>query len=135
MEEAVVTLLTTAAGAGITVLPTVAVNWGLHPQGAALPGLVLNLVADTQDYTQAGESGLRRASVQIDAYAADAGAVLRLGREINTVLSGHRGPATGGFLEGIFRTARRGPVREGGTNEPERPFRLSMDFDVNWRES
>lgn len=133
MEEAFTNLLTTASGAGIALLPGVPVNWGLHPQGAALPGLVLTVVSDQQGYTQDGESGLQRASVQIDAYGGDAGTVLRLGREIRAVLSGYRAAAAGGFFEGIFLVARRGPAREGGTNEAERPFRMSMDFDVNWR--
>jgi hypothetical protein len=132
MEEALVALLTGAAGAGITLLPDAPVNWIVHPQGVALPGVVLNLVSDPQGYTQDGENGLRQARVQIDAYALDASEAIRLGREVRQVLSGHRGAATGGFFEGIFLTNARSS-REGGTNEAERPFRLGLDFDVNWR--
>lgn len=132
MEEDLRDLLLTAAETGTLLTEDTPVNWGVHPQGAGLPGVVLNRIGGAEGYTQAGPDGLTRAAVQIDVYALDQAVAVRLAREVKGVLSGHRGAGTLGFFEGIFLTATRSG-REGGTNEAERPFRQSMDFDVKWR--
>jgi hypothetical protein len=134
MEEDFRDLLRTAAASGVLLTPAVEVNWVEHPQGRALPGIVLTLVSGLEGYTQAGPDGLTRAVVQVDVYAMAHHVAVGLAREVRTVLSGHRDFGTRGFFEGIFLTATRSG-REGGTNEAERPFRQSMDFDVNWRAS
>jgi hypothetical protein len=134
MEEDLRDLLQAAAVTGTLLTPSVEVNWGSHPQGTALPGVVLNTIGGAEGYTQAGRNGLSQASVQIDVYGLVHDDVVGLAREIRDALSGFRGEGTTGFFEGIFLTATRSG-REGGTNEAERPFRRSMDFDVNWRET
>lgn len=133
MEEDFRELLLSAAVAGTLFTPDIEVNWDAHPQGEALPGVVLTLISGAEGYTQAGRDGLLRATVQVDVYGPDHAPVVGIAREIRDALSGYRGEGPGGFFEGIFLTATRSG-REGGTNEAERPFRHSMDFDVNWRE-
>jgi hypothetical protein len=132
MEEDLRKLLLTAALSGRLFTTETEVNWGEHPQGATLPGVVLNTVSQAEGYTQAGRNGLTEATVQIDVYGPDYAGVVGVAREIRDALSGWRGEAVCGFFEGIFLTATRSG-REGGTNEAERPFRESMDFDVKWR--
>lgn len=132
MEDDLRELLLSVALGGTLFTPDIEVNWGTHPQGAALPGVVLNRIAGAEGYTQDGPNGLLQASVQIDVYGPNHDDVVRLAREIGAALSGYRGDGAYGFFDGIFLTATRGG-REGGTNEAERPFRQSMDFDVNWR--
>lgn len=132
MEEDLRALLFTAALSGRLFTSEIEINWGEHPQGSALPGVVLNMISQAEGYTQAGRNGLTQATVQIDVYGPDYATVVGVAREIRDALSGWRGEAACGFFEGIFLTATRSG-REGGTNEAERPFRESMDFDVNWR--
>jgi hypothetical protein len=132
LEEDLRGLLLAAAAGGAALTPAVEVNWDVHTQGVALPGVVLTLVSGGEGIAQDGPTGLEQVAVQVDAYAATPGAALALAREIRTVLHGFRGDGATGFFEGIFLTATRSG-REAGANEAERPFRQSMDFDVNWR--
>ena len=134
MEEDLRELLLAAAVTGLWLTPATEVNWTAHPQGTPLPGVVLNLIAGAEGYTQEGPNGLTQSVLQIDVYGTDQAQVIGVARDVRTALSGYRGPAACGFFEGIFLTATRSG-REGGTNEAERPFRQSMDFDVNWRAS
>jgi hypothetical protein len=132
MEEDFRELLQYAALRGHALTPTTEINWGVHPQGVDLPGVVLNLVAGAEGHTQQGRDGLTRAVVQVDVYALTYEAALYLAREVRCALDAYRGAVTCGVFEGIFLTATRSG-RESGTNEAERAFRRSMDFDVNWR--
>lgn len=109
------------------------VSWDEHPQGVSLPGIVLHQVSRSQGYTQAGPDGLTRASVQVDVFSLQQAQAEYGANAVVAFLSGYRGAGTTGFFQGIFLTATRSG-REGGTNEADRPFRQSMDFDVNWRE-
>ena len=133
MEDDLRELLLSAAVTGTVFVPGIEVNWDAHPQGEALPGVVLTRIAGAEGYTQTGRDGLLQAVVQVDVYGPDHAPVVGIAREIAAALSGYRGDGVCGFFEGIFLTATRSG-REGGTNEAERPFRQSMDFDVNWRE-
>jgi len=105
------------------------VNWTLHPQGAAYPALVLNVVSDLPGLSLSGPTGLFQGRVQIDAYALSSiDDAIRLGRAVTNLLHGHAG---GGF-RGVWQDGRR-TSREGGTNEATRPYRVSLDFVTNWR--
>ena len=127
MEEALRAIL--LASSGVTTLaPAARINWGEHPQGAALPGLVLNVVSDAEGLHLKGPDGLSEGRVQIDAYAKTYGEAKTLSRAVRTVLHGYRG---GGFRL-VSHVATR-DSREGGTNEAERPFRISLDFTTSWR--
>lgn len=135
MEEDFKALLTAADGGAYPLLAAATVNWFEHPQGQPLPCVVLHKVSGAEPYAQDGRTGLVQARVQVDVWA-DAGPsdALLLAREIEALLSGYRGAVSGGLgrFQGIFLTSTRSG-REGGSNEAERPFRQTMDFDVNWR--
>lgn len=132
MEQALRDLLLAAALAGDITPATMEVSWLEHPQGVARPGIVLTPVSGTEPYAQDGPIGLQQATVQVDIYADDRDQAAAIAGQVRAVLSGYRGPGTGGRFEGIFLTATRAG-RETGTNEAERPWRRSMDFDLNWR--
>ena len=92
MEEAFRTLLT--GHAPITALvPATRINFGKHPQGAPLPGIVLNVVANgSTDYSLDG-AGLYDARVQVDAYADTYARVKAVQRAVQARLEGYQGGA------------------------------------------
>ena len=126
MEEAIrARLLATAA---VTAICSTRINWGSHPQGHALPGIVLQRISGAEGATLQGRDGLDVGRVQVDAWALDYGAAKTLARAVVASLHGHR---TAPF-QGVFHEATR-EEREGGSNEADRPYRVSLDFIVNWR--
>jgi hypothetical protein len=66
--------------------------------------------------------------MQVDCYAASYAAAKVLSRVVLTVLNGHRG---GGFR--LIESVAIRDGREGGSNEADRPFRVSLDFLTHWR--
>lgn len=124
MEEQLRALLQTDTAIG-TITPHI--NWGAHPQAQPLPALVLNVISDTEGYTLDGPDGLSAIRVQADCYATTYGAAKALSRAVRSKLSGH----SGGQFQGVFLAGSR-DGREGGTNEADRPFRVSMDFMVHF---
>lgn len=127
MEEALRAIL--LASSGVTALaPAARINWGAHPQGAALPGVVLTVISDAEGLVMNGPNGLSLGRVQVDCYAETYTGAKVLARVIRAVLHG--------FHNANFRlithVASR-DSREGGANEADRPFRVSMDFTTAWR--
>lgn len=117
------------ASSGVTALaPAARINWGAHPQGAALPALVLNVISDAEGYHLKGRDGLSQGRVQVDAYAETYAQAKQLSRAVRAALSGYRG---GGFRL-VEHVATR-DSREGGSNEADRPYRVSLDFLTHWR--
>lgn len=116
------------ATSGVTALVATRINWGTHPQGAALPAIVLNVIDDADGYTLAGPDGLSQGRVQVDCYATSPGAADRLAEAVIAALSGY----SDSNFRGVFRAGKR-DGREGGSNEADRPFRVSLDFITNWR--
>jgi hypothetical protein len=129
MEEALRTLLSGAA-AVTALVPATRINWGVHPQGEPLPGIVLTLISGAEGYTLTGPDGLSQGRVQVDCYAHDYRTAKLLSRAVIAALSGYRG---GGF-QGVFHAGTR-DSREGGTNEAERPYRVGVDFTFTWSET
>ncbi|MFG6586066.1 DUF3168 domain-containing protein [Sulfitobacter sp. MOLA879] len=125
MEELIRDLL--LADAGVSGHVGDRVNYGTHPQGEPYPGLVLNTVWDAEGMNIDGPDGVSRGRVQVDCYAMTYGGAKWLSRAVRNVLSGH----AGGALQGVFHASSR-DSREGGTNEVERPFRVSLDFNVTF---
>ncbi|MGR3813406.1 MAG: DUF3168 domain-containing protein [Cognatishimia activa] len=105
------------------------INFGENPQGEGLPAIVLNVISAAEGETLGGTDNLSQGRVQVDCYGHDYGTAKRLARAAKNTLSAYRG---GGF-QGIFHEDSR-DNREGGSNEAERPFRVSMDFLTNWSE-
>lgn len=125
MEEAFRTLL--KADAGVTALAGARIDFGAALDTSG-PYLVLWTIGDGAGHTLAGSDGLSRGRVQVDCYAASYPAAKRLSRAVRAALDAHRG---GGF-RAIFHDATR-DTREGGNNEAELPFRISLDFLTYWR--
>jgi hypothetical protein len=113
--------------------PTVAIagdriNWGEHPQGAPRPYVVLQAVSDVEGMTLEARNGLAQTRVQVDCYAMTMKGAVDLAAAVQTRLFGYR---AGAIRNVEYLTTRDG--REGGANEADRPFRVSMDFLVHWR--
>lgn len=126
MEEAFKALLANALPV-FDLVPSTSINWGQHPQGVPLPGIVLTVIDDLEQVTHQGPDGLSQARVQVDCYADTYSQAKTLGRAVRLALNGYRG---NGF-QGVFLAATR-EGREGGTNEADRPFRVSQDFQTHW---
>jgi hypothetical protein len=127
MEEEFRAILTGAAA--VTALaPASRINFVSHPQGAPLPGVVLTVVTDFENMTMRGPDGLSQGRVQADCYAMTYTQAKQLSRAVRAALSGYSG---GGFSLVEHVATRDG--REGGSNEAERPFRVSLDFQTHWR--
>lgn len=128
MEQDFRALLTSAAA--VTALaPPSRINWGAHPQGKPLPALVLNHLSGARGMSMSGPDRLRQARVQVDCYAPTYAQAKALARAVDAVAHGHRGPT----LRYVEMIAER-DTRESGSNEAERPYRVSLDFNVNWRD-
>lgn len=130
MEEALRTML--LANAGVTAIAGTNINWGEHPQGVATPFIVLTLIDDAEGlYLDAdeGSDGLSIGRVQVDCYGTSYRTAKRLARAVRAAAHGYRG----GSFSGIFEVASR-DFREGGSNEADRPFRVSVDLLTHWRE-
>lgn len=127
MEEVFRALLLNSAAVSARVGGRV--DWGARVQGQALPALVLNVVSAAEGLTQQGPDGLQEARVQVDCYALTYGAAKQLSRDVIALLHGYRG---GGF--GLVQHIATRDSREGGTNEAERPYRVSLEFNTFWSE-
>jgi hypothetical protein len=113
--------------AAVSALVGPRVDFGSRVQGDPLPALVLNVISGAEGLTQQGPDGLHQNRVQVDCYALTAGAVEQLSAAVIGLLHGYRG---GGFDLVQHVATRDG--REGGTNEADRPFRVSLDFETSW---
>lgn len=119
-------LLNTAA---ITVLvPAGQINFGTHPQGAPYPAVVLNTISGTEGLVMNGPNGLFEARVQVDCYAVTYGGANLVAEPVAKLLHGYR---AGGFR--LIQMISQTKSRIGAGNEAERPYRVSMDFNVAWR--
>ena len=112
------------------LLPGVAVDWNLSVQGMVPPRVVLFVVSGGADYVQEGPSGLRRARVQIDCYAATYAAADMLSRQVTTALSGWR---DGDTILGVFLDQVRDFPADTGAGEVL--GRVSSDFFINYKEA
>lgn len=125
MEELLRALLLNDGGVGAHAGNRI--NFGTHPQGQPLPAIVLNTISDLEGYTLSGPEGVSQARVQVDCYAQTYGAAKLLSRAVRSLLSGYQN----GALQGVFLAGLR-DGREGGSNEAERPYRVSLDFMVHF---
>lgn len=126
MEEQLRTLLLNTTA--ITTLVGQRIAWGEHPQGTPLPAIVLTVISDIDGYHMNGANNMFRGRVQADVYAMTYGAAKGIVRAIVKTLNFYRG---GQFL--IITHAGSYDNREGGTNEAERPYRITADFTTAWK--
>lgn len=132
MEEDLRTLL--LATSAITSICSTNINFGEHPQGTSTPYIVMYVIDDAEgtyldDGPDGGPDGMSQGRVQIDCYARTYGEAKRLARAVRATVDGYKG----GSFAAIFVDATR-DFREGGTNEADRPFRVSVDILTHWSE-
>jgi len=128
MEEQLRAIL--LAASSVTDIVGNRINWGSIPQGQNYPSVAMHVIDEISESTMTGPDGLFQGRVQIDCYALTYGQSKVLARAIIATLDGFRG----GIFSGIFLASAR-DSRESGTNEADRPFRVSLDFATNRRVS
>jgi hypothetical protein len=116
------------AASSVTDVVVNRINWGSIPQGQPYPSVAMHVIDEVTESTMTGPDGLFQGRVQIDCYALTYSQSKILARAIIAVLDGYRG----GVFSGIFLASAR-DSRESGTNEADRPFRVSLDFATNRR--
>lgn len=116
------------ADANVTALAGNRINFGEHPQGEPHPAIVLQTISSETDMHMNGSGGLETARVQVDCIADTYRDAKYLARAVNDAIHFYRG---GGFFL-INQIAAR-DSRETGSNEAERLFRTSLDFNTAWR--
>lgn len=125
MEEAIrARLLATAA---VTALCGQRIDFGASGQGAAYPRVVLFTIGDAEGHNLQGPDGHSIGRIQADCYATTYGQAKTLSRAVRAALDGY----SGNGLQGVFLAGSR-DTREGGTNEADRPFRVSLDFITHY---
>ena len=126
MEEELRALL--LAASGVTNIAGDRVNFGVNPQGAILPAVVLNVVSSLTDMHMNGSGGLEQGRVQVDCYGDTFAVAKLLSRAVIATLHFYRG---GGFF--FINQLSTRDSRESGSNEAERAYRTSLDFNTAWR--
>ena len=125
MEELIrVQLLSTVA---VTTLAGTRIDWGGNPQGTASPRICLWVISDSEGIAIDGPDGFSVGRIQVDCYGATYPAAKALARAVRAALDGF----AGGDLQ-LVRLIGTRDTREGGTNEAERLFRVSLDFSTHY---
>lgn len=99
--------------------------WGIAPNTAKLPHLVMTVVSGAEGMTLDGPDGLFQGRVQIDCCGAKRPAAQQLSLAVLDLLQGYAG---GGF-QGVFLDSSREDVDAAAQG---RAARISHDFNVNW---
>ncbi|NPD15746.1 DUF3168 domain-containing protein [Xinfangfangia sp. D13-10-4-6] len=128
METALRALLASSPAVSALISDTrLQINWGVHPQGVALPALVLNVISDRDNSLHMqGTGGLWQGRVQIDCYGAVYADALALADAAIALLHGHRAAP----FALILMDARRD---HHDTGAADRPYRIGLDFIINYR--
>jgi hypothetical protein len=125
MREAFRALLTSATEI-TSLVPVDRINFWKHPQGAALPGIVLNVVSDgPYDHSLDG-AGIRDGRVQVDVYAKHYGTGVEIADAVEERLDSY----SGGPFQMIALITRPDTAEEVPTESPV--YRSSMDFLVRY---
>lgn len=127
MDSALWTLLT--GSAAVTAICGQRIYWGMAPQGAGLPAVVLTIVSGADQPHLRGPDGLWRYRVQVDCYAANRPQARSLSEAICGALNG-AGLANTTGIRGAFVDGTREDFEDAAHG---RPSRISHDFIINWR--
>lgn len=120
--------LLTSSAAITALVPAARINFGTNRQGAGYPAIVLNTISDIEGIHMNGPDRFYEGRVQVDVYGGTYKAVKDISKAVRTLLHGYR--STNFRL--IMSVSAR-DSREGGSNEADRPYRVSMDFTTAWR--
>jgi len=90
MEEAFRALLTSAS-AVTALVPASRINFGKHPQGADLPGIVLNVASDGITAFTLDGASIYDARIQVDIYAKTYAAAKAVQRAVLARLEAYQG--------------------------------------------
>lgn len=125
MEEEFMAFL--LADSGISALLGNRIYWKKAPQGVGRPYVVLHKISGIRDHHMKRPDSLTASRVQVDVIADTYAVAKALERALDAACDGY----SGGNMQGIFHAGVRDGV-EGGTNEAERPFMVSIDYIINW---
>lgn len=123
MEELLLTQL--LGSTGLTTLVGDRIAWGSREQAAPLPAVTLNKISGGPLYSDEGEVGLDDVRVQVDCWAGTVTAATAISRAVRAAISGYRDD----FFRYITLDAVR-DMREGGANQTDYEYRVSMDFII-----
>lgn len=110
------------------ILPVATCHWGMAPQGAPRPFIVLNRISGIRSYTDAGQDRLVEGRVQVDVYADTYREAKGKARAVMQAVSGRRL----GIIRAVFVSNERdlpSSDAEGGNL-----FRTSVDLTVHHTE-
>ena len=127
MEEAIRAALLSFSP--VTAIVGNRVNFG-HTQGATVPRIALTTISDNNGHSLDGPDSVATARVQVDCYATTYGGAKVLGRAVRKGLDGY----SNSVLQGVFIAGAR-DTQEGGTNEAQRLYGVSLDFMVSYNQS
>lgn len=94
------------------ISPGIPVNFGVNPEGASYPAVVLNLISSVNGHHMGGPDSLKRARVQIDVYATQYADMVRVRDDIRSGVDGYSSDLIfGAFLDVISQTFADGRHR------------------------
>lgn len=103
------------------------ITWGILPQGTPLPAIVLNVISGQDDSIhQQGTGGLWRFRVQIDCYGDTYLPAVTLANAVTDTLHGY----SAADFRLILLDNRRDHHETGAA---DRPYRIGLDFIINYR--
>lgn len=127
MEEGIIARL--LATSGVEALVSTRVYPGRRPQASALPAIDLGRVSGAPVYSNDGETGLERARIEINCWAATYTSAKTVARAVKAALSAFFGEAGGINFQYILLDTER-DLPETGANQAEYLHRTSLDFIV-----
>jgi len=100
------------------------------PQGARLPSVVVARVDGAPLLADDGPSGLSNPRLQIDCWGSSYASAKALARAVTSSLNAYSGDMAGLDVPHVELEAERDMPREGGSNQSEYRYRVSLDFLV-----
>lgn len=127
MDSALWTLLTSSVA--VTAICGQRIYWGMAPQDAGLPAVVLNIISGADRPHLRGTDGLWIYRVQADCYGINRPAARSLSAAVIATLNGAGASNTTG-IRGAFVEGTREDFEDAAHG---RPSRISHDFIIHWR--
>ena len=123
MEELIRAAL--LASPTVNALAGTRIDFGGNVQGTQRPRVALWTIDNGEGLFLDGPDGIQTGRVQADCYADTIGQAMALGRAVKAALHGY----SGGALRTVSLISYR-VSREGGSDEADRPYRVSLDFQT-----